>query len=65
MVTPSFLIHGREEKSFDAVAASRRWRIQAGKRLAAMTPQERREHLQRTTKAFFAAKPSCRVPAQR
>ncbi len=34
-----------KKKSFDAVAASRRWRIQAGKRLAAMTPQERREHL--------------------
>jgi hypothetical protein len=44
-------------KSFDAVAASRRWRIAAGKRLAAMTPEERREHLRRTTEAFFAAKP--------
>jgi hypothetical protein len=62
-----------KKKSFDAVAASRRWRIQAGKRLAAMTPQERREHLQRTTEAFFAAraealvtaKPSRRVPAHR
>ena len=62
-----------KKKSFDAVAASRRWRIQAGKRLAAMTPQERREHLQRTTETFFAAKadalvaakPSRRVPAHR
>ena len=45
-------------KSFDAVAASRRWRIAAGKRLAAMTPAERREHLRRTTETFFAAKPS-------
>ena len=44
-------------KSFDAVAASRRWRIAAGKRLATMTPAERREHLRRTTEAFFAAKP--------
>ncbi len=40
-------------KSFDAVAASRRWRIAAGQRLAAMTPEERREHLQRTTETFF------------
>jgi hypothetical protein len=62
-----------KKKSFDAVAASRRWRIQAGKRLAAMTPQERREYLQRTTEAFFAAKadalvavkPSRRVSAHR
>jgi hypothetical protein len=54
-----------KKKAFDAVAASRRWRIQAGKRLAAMTPQERREHLQRTKEAFFAAKPSRSVPAHR
>jgi hypothetical protein len=47
-----------KNKSFDAVAASRRWRIAAGKRLTAMTPEERREHLRRTTEAFFAAKPS-------
>jgi hypothetical protein len=53
-----------KKKSFDAVAASRRWRIQAGKRLAAMTPQERREHLQRATEAFFATKPAHRVPAR-
>lgn len=44
-------------KSFDAVAASRRWRIAAGKRLAGMTPVQRREHLRRTTEAFFAVKP--------
>ena len=40
-------------KSFDAVAASRRWRIAAGKRLAAMMSEERREHLHRTTQTFF------------
>ena len=45
-------------KSFDAVAASRRWRIAAGKRLAAMTPVQRREHLRRTTEAFFAPEPA-------
>lgn len=39
------------------MAASRRWRIAAGKRLAAMTPEERRAHLRRTTDAFFAPKP--------
>ena len=44
-------------KTFDAVAASRRWRIAAGKRLATMTPEERREHLRRTTELFFAGKP--------
>lgn len=43
-------------KSFDAVAASHRWRIAAGKRLATMTPVQRREHLRRTTETFFAAK---------
>jgi hypothetical protein len=53
-----------KKKSFDAVAASRRWRIQTGKRLAAMTPQERREHLQRTTEAFFAAKADALVAAK-
>jgi hypothetical protein len=33
----------KKKKSFDAVVASRRWRIATGKRLAAMTPEERRE----------------------
>jgi hypothetical protein len=49
-----------KKKTFDAVAASRSWRIQTGKRLAAMTPKQRREHLRRTTEAFFSAKPSHR-----
>jgi hypothetical protein len=48
---------GTKKKSFDAVAASRRWKIETGKRLAAMTPEERRARLRQTTKAFFAAKP--------
>lgn len=46
-----------KKKSFDAVAESRRWRTAAGQRRAAMTPGECREHLRRTTEAFFAAKP--------
>lgn len=50
-----------KKKSFDAVAESRRWRIQTGRRLAAMTPAQRREHLRRTTEAFFAAKPKRRA----
>lgn len=52
-----------KKKSFDAVAESRRWRIATGKRLAAMAPEERREHLRRTTEAFFAEKPKRRTPA--
>jgi hypothetical protein len=52
-----------KKKTFDAVAESRRWRIETGKRLAAMTPEERREHLRRTTAAFFAAKPKGPAPA--
>jgi hypothetical protein len=50
-----------KKKTFDAVAASRRWRIQAGKRLAAMKPEERREHLRRTVEEFFAERPSRRA----
>ena len=55
-----------KKKHFDAVAASRRWRVETGKSLAAMTPEERREHLHRTTEAFFAKKPARRLaPAHR
>lgn len=50
-------------KNFDALAASRRWRIAAGKRLSAMTPEQRREHLRRTAEAFFAGKPARRSAA--
>jgi hypothetical protein len=55
----------KKKKSFDAVVASRRWRIATGKRLAAMTPEERREHLRRTTEAFFAGTPKRRELAHR
>ena len=52
-----------KKKTFDAVAESRRWRIATGKRLAAMTPEERRAHLRSTTEAFFAQKPVRRPAA--
>jgi hypothetical protein len=51
-----------KKKTFDAVAASRRWRLATGRRLAAMTPASRREHLRRTTEAFFAGQPARREP---
>ena len=54
-----------KKKTFDAVAESRRWRIAAGKRLAVMTPEERREHLRRTTEKFFASKTAFRALAPR
>jgi hypothetical protein len=51
------------KKTFDAVLESRRWRVEAGKRLSAMTPAERRDHLRRVTEEFFAKKPSRRTLA--
>jgi hypothetical protein len=47
-----------KNKTFDAVVELRRWRVEAGKRLSAMTPAGRREHLRRVTEEFFAKKPS-------
>jgi hypothetical protein len=47
----------KKKKTFDALESSRRWRIATARRLAAMTPQERREHLRRTKEAFFAQSP--------
>lgn len=46
-----------KKKTFDAVESSREWRVATARRLAAMTPQERREHLRRTKEAFFAQAP--------
>jgi hypothetical protein len=62
-----------KKKSFDAVAASRRWRIQTGRKLRGLSFEQQQALLQRTTKAFFAAKadalvaakPPRRVPAHR
>jgi hypothetical protein len=63
IITPTFFIHGHEEKSFDAVAASRRWRIQTGRKLRGLSFEQQQALLQRTTKTFFATKPSRRKPA--
>jgi hypothetical protein len=62
-----------KKKSFDAVAASRRWRIQTGRKLRGLSFEQQQALLQRTTEAFFAAKadaliadkPSRRAPAHR
>ncbi len=55
----------KKKKTFDAVAESRRWRVETAKRLAAMTPAERREHLRRTKEEFFAQPPTRRALARR
>lgn len=47
----------KKKKGFDAVAASRRWRVGTARRLAGLTPDERRAHLRRTKAAFFARRP--------
>jgi hypothetical protein len=54
----------KKKTTFDAVAESRRWRVRSSKRLAAMTPERRREHLRLRTEAFFARKSSDHAPAQ-
>jgi hypothetical protein len=46
-----------KKKIFDAVAASRRWRIASGKRLGKMTFAEQQAHLERVTREFFSRKP--------
>jgi hypothetical protein len=52
-----------KKKTFDAVAASRRWRVQAGRKLRGLTFEQQQEMLRRTTEAFFAGKPKRRAPA--
>lgn len=52
-----------KKKTFDAVAASRRWRVQAGRKLRGLTFEQQQELLRRTTEAFFAEKPKRRAPA--
>jgi hypothetical protein len=54
-----------KKKSFDAVAESRRWRIQTGRKLRGLSFAQQQTLLRRTTETFFAAKPSRRVPAHR
>jgi hypothetical protein len=46
-----------KKKSFNAVAASRRWRIQTGRKLRGLSFAQQQALLLRTTEAFFAAKP--------
>jgi hypothetical protein len=49
-----------KKKDFDAVAASRRWRIATGRKLRGLTFEQQQTLLRRTTEAFFAEKPSRR-----
>ena len=46
-----------KKKTFDAVAESRRWRVQTGCKLRKLTFEQQQELLRRTTEEFFAAKP--------
>lgn len=52
-----------KKKTFDAVAESRRWRVQTGRKLRGLTFEQQQELLRRTTEAFFAEKPQRRAPA--
>lgn len=52
-----------KRKTFDAVAESRRWRVQTARKLRKLTFAQQQELLGRTTEAFFAEKPSRRSPA--
>ncbi len=62
---PSLSMATTKKKTFDAVAESRRWRIATGKRLAAITPEERRAHLRSTTRRFLPRSPSAVRPRSR
>jgi hypothetical protein len=44
-----------KKKTFDAVAASRRWRIATGRKLRGLSFEQQQELLRRTTETFFAA----------
>ncbi len=52
-----------KKKTFDAVAASRRWRIKTGRKLRGLTFEQQQALLRRTTEAFFAEKPKTRANA--
>lgn len=54
-----------KKKTFDAVAQSRRWRAQAGRKLRDLTFEQQQELLRRTTEEFFAARPARRELARR
>ena len=55
----------RKKKSFDAVAASRRWRISTGRKLRGLSFEDQQALLQKTTDALFADKPARRALAHR
>ena len=50
-----------KKKTFDAVAQSRRWRVQTGRKLRGLTFEQQQELLRRTTEEFFAARPARRA----
>jgi hypothetical protein len=50
----------KKTKPFDAVAASRRWRIATGRKLRGLSFEQQQELLRRTTEAFFAETPAKR-----
>jgi len=54
-----------KKKSFDAVAQSRRWRLQTGRKLRALTFDQQQELLRRTTESFLAQVPRHRERTQR
>ena len=51
-----------KKKSFDAVAASRRWRVKTARKLRGLSFEQQQALLQRTTETFFAEKPVRRSP---
>ena len=53
-----------KKKGFDAVAESRRWRIQTGCKLRGLSFARQQALLQRTTETFFAAKADALVAAK-
>jgi hypothetical protein len=60
---PAHLSITTKKKTFDAVAESRRWRIQTARELRGLTFEQQQALLQRTTEAFFAEKPARRSSA--
>lgn len=54
-----------KKKSFDALAQSRRWRVQTSRKLNGLTFEQQQELLRRTTEKFFAGKPSRRALTHR
>tara|TARA_R110002167_G_scaffold110476_1_gene280917 strand:+ start:319 stop:495 length:177 start_codon:yes stop_codon:yes gene_type:complete len=54
-----------KKKTFDAVAASRRWRVATGRKLRSLSFEEQQELLRRTTQEFFAEKPKHRTLVRR